>query len=280
MTEVEIITGSKLDPKEFSSLDSREVYEMAIRAGMEAQSVKDQVSALVVGTREEADRMDRLRSEIQTQIRKTDKIKTWFTEDAKRHVTKVNGFFAVIAAPLKDAKVISGQKLVAYQEEVERQEREEAAKQAAKEAQARKDSVETLNRLAEQAEESGKTASAELLKGRAAEAEAVAVSEMLPKETAPKKLTGTHFRKTWYAGIRIGDEEEQMKLLARAINEWNAREDDKANKDQSEPRVIIPGVYWALNMTALDKLAQATSGTAHVPGVEFKEKTTPVTRGR
>jgi len=280
--DVEVIKRGEFDPKEFGSLDQSEVYELAMRAGMEAQSLKSEVELLVVATREDAEQMDQLRTEIQTNIKKTEKIKQWFTEDAKRHVTKVNGFFAVISKPLKEAKDISGHKLVEYTKEQERKDREEAAQKAAAEAKAREDSVNKLKELANAAESKGDEFTAQVLTDRAVEAEAVGAAAMLPTATKPKKLGSTHFRTTWKAAITVGGEKDQLRWLERAINDWNGKEQDEVDKigKAYEPRYIIPGTYWKINLEALNKLAQATSGTAYVPGVTFEEDKTPVTRGR
>jgi len=147
--------------------------------------------------------------------------------------------------PFEEAEAIIKRKVVTFQQEIERVQREEANRIEAKRLQEERVRKEELERQAKAAEAKGNAEKAKALRDNA---EAyVAPVTFVPPPTA--QASGTAFKKTWKAEVT------DLPALLKSISEGRA------------PLGIV-----SINEGALNAYAKAVKGTMPVPGLKFFEE--------
>jgi phage-related minor tail protein len=148
--------------------------------------------------------------------------------------------------PFEEAEGIIKRKVVTFQQEIERNQREEAARIEAQRAQEERLRKEELQRQADAAAAKGKAEKAEALRAKAEEY--VAPPVFVPPVVA--QASGTAFKKTWKAEVT------DLPAFLKAVAEGRA------------PLGVI-----SINESALNAYAKGVKGTMAVQGLRVFEAT-------
>lgn len=218
----------------------------------------DKVVGFIVETSQQHSGAQEFLRELQTRDREFDearKIEKQPHLDAGREVD------ATWEEPIKTiraAKDDLGNKILGFENAVRVEEDRKRRETERVRLEAERKERERLEKQAKQFEKKGDDVAAAKMRDEKALVE-------IPQDPSPApedpKAKGTRRPETWTAVVRP----EQQSLLSRAIQKWNA--------DQEDPdKLIMPAAYWSANQDALDKLAQQTKGEAPLDGVMFDKK--------
>jgi len=148
--------------------------------------------------------------------------------------------------PFEEAEAIIKRKVITFQQEIERKQREEASRIEAKRQQEERERKAELERQAKEAEKKGKVEKAEALREKAEEY--VAPPVFVP--TVQAKANGSSFKKTWKAAVT------DLPMLLKSVAEGR-----------------VPMGIISINESALNAYAKGVKGTMAVPGLRFFEET-------
>jgi len=201
---------------------------------------------LVVRTPDQSLAAQELLKAIKGRVKKVEVFFAEMKETAHKHWKSICAKESMFLDPLDEAERIIKRKVVTFQQEIERKQREEAAKIEAKRQEEERVRKEELQRQAEAAAAKGKAEKAEALRAKAEEY--VAPPVFVPPVQA--QASGTAFKKVWAAEVT------DLPTLLKSIAEGR-----------------VPLGLVAINESALQAYARGVKGTMVVPGLKFFEKT-------
>lgn len=212
-----------------SPAEDREVQGFLQEAGAVADKYREAVIASDADFLEAGEMIKRIRET----KKRADELRKRFTAPVDALKKVYQGYFMPSIDALDAADRALSAKVVAYKAEVDRR-----AAQAAEAArlEAEKAEREERARLEREAKKAAKDGDAGLAADLRRKKDEVVV-EAKPVEVAPPKIAGLNFREVWRA--RVIDLKK------------------------------IPVAYIEANISALEKVGQATKGMANIPGVEF-----------
>jgi len=248
--------------------------EKAIHLAQVANETKAQALILLVRTPREFEQVSEFRKNVKAKFNEIEGYRVYLKEPHLEGARRIDAFFKVPLTALKEAEDSAKRLLVAYED----QQKREAAEQQRKldeEARKKREALEAKAR-AEREEADRKAAELHKQEEEARKANDLARAVMLRnqadkvQEKAENKASNLESKAEQIQAVKV---EAYIPPVAGQYTKtvWKARVTDKK---------AVPDEYKVIDITMLDKMAQATKGQVPVAGVEFYSETVMVGKAK